>query len=182
MINGSKIRNCTVPFPVIQGLATTETLGKIRLKNIYQSWKGESIAEIREQHNDNPYTVRTGTPVVDEQLRNDRIHLISHYLAFNPLAKTLEIRDLISRRITDKLYIGQTTQEGEYSDYKLFVDGNVVADDLFLKNYNNIKDIPIGRLLVDLIARVERQSLEIQQLKVKVANQHIYTKNESTDE
>lgn len=176
MINGSKIRNCTVPFPAIEGLSTTESLGKIRIKNIYQKWNGQSITEIRQAHDNNPYSLRTGTPIIDNQLRNDRIYLITHYMAFNPLSKTIEIRDLLPRRITDKLFIGQTTQESEYKDYKLFVDGNVVADDLFLKNYESIKDIPVGRLLIDLMARVERQSIEIQHLKDKATNQHIYIK------
>jgi hypothetical protein len=176
MINNSKIRNCTAPFPAIQGLVNAESLGKIRLKNIYQEWNGESITEIRQKHENNPYTIRTGTPLVDEQLRNDRIYMVTHYMAFNPLAKTVEIRDLLSRRITDKLYVGQTTQESEYADYRLFVDGNIVADDVFLKKHDSIKNTPLGKLLVDLIAKVERQSAEIQQLKLKVSQQHIYTK------
>jgi hypothetical protein len=176
MINNSKIRNCTVPFPPIQGLVNSESLGKIRIKNIYQSWNGESIAEIRQKHDNNPYTLRTGTPLIDDQLKNDRIHMVTHYMAFNPLAKTIEIRDLLPRRITDKLFVGQTTQEGEYSNYRVFVDGNVVADDVYLKKYESIKDIPLGRLMIDLIAKVERQSAEIQQLKLKLSEQHIYTK------
>lgn len=176
MINNSKIRNCTVPFPAIQGLVNSESLGKIRIKNIYQSWNGESIAEIRQKHNNNPYTLRTGTPLIDDQLKNDRIHMVTHYMAFNPLAKTIEIRDLLPRRITDKLFVGQTTQEGEYSNYRVFVDGNIVADDVYLKKYDSIKDIPLGRLMIDLIAKVERQSAEIQQLKLKLSEQHIYTK------
>lgn len=176
MINNSKIRNCTIPFPAIQGLVNAESLGKIRLKNIYQEWNGESIAEIRQKHENNPYTIRTGTPLVDEQLRNDRIYMVTHYMAFNPLAKTVEIRDLLSRRITDKLYVGQTTQESEYADYRVFVDGNIVADDVFLKKHDSIKNTPLGKLIVDLIAKVERQSAEIQQLKLKGSQQHIYTK------
>lgn len=181
MINNSKIRNCTVPFPAIQGLVNSESLGKIRIKNIYQTWNGESIAEIRQKHENNPYTLRTGTPVVDEQLRNDRIYMVTHYMAFNPLAKTVEIRDLLPRRITDKLFIGQTTQESEYSDYRVFIDGNVVADDVYLKKYESIKDIPLGRLVIDLIAKVERQSAEIQELKHKVASQHIYMKTKTNE-
>lgn len=176
MINNSKIRNCTVSFPPIQGLVNSESLGKIRIKNIYQSWNGESIAEIRQNHDNNPYTLRTGTPLIDDQLKNDRIHMVTHYMAFNPLAKTIEIRDLLPRRITDKLFVGQTTQEGEYSNYRVFVDGNIVADDVYLKKYESIKDIPLGRLMIDLISKVERQSAEIQQLKLKLSEQHIYTK------
>ncbi len=180
MINNSKIQNCKVDFPAIQGLANSESLGKIRIKNIYQAWNGESIAQIREKSDGNPYTLRTGTPLIDQQLRNDQIYLVTHYMAFNPLAKAVEIRDLLSRRITDKLYIGQTTQEGEYSDYRVFVDGNMVVDDIYLKKYESIKHTPLGKLLVDLISKVERQSAEIQQLMVKLSEQHIYTKIVST--
>lgn len=180
MINNSKIRNCKVTFPPIQGLSFTESLGKIRLKNIYQEWNGENITEIVNCHEANPFTLRTGTPVVDEQLRSDRMYLISHYIAFNPLAKKIEIRDLLSRRITEKLYVGQTTQEGEYKDYRVFIDGNVVADDIYLKKHESIKQTPLGKLLIDLIDKVDRQSAEIQQLKVKLSEQHIYTKNVST--
>ena len=182
MINNSKIRNCTVPFPAIQGLVNSESLGKIRIKNIYQSWNGESIAEIRQKHESNPYTLRTGTPVVDEQLRNDRIYMVTHYMAFNPLAKTVEIRDLLSRRITDKLFVGQTTQESEYTDYRVFIDGNMVVDDLYLKKHESIKNIPISKLIMDLISKVDRQSAEIQQLKLKLSEQHIYTKRINIDE
>jgi hypothetical protein len=155
---------------------TTESLGKIRLKNIYQAWNGENIAQITQRHEANPFSVRTGTPVIDEQLRQDSIYLVTHYIAFNPLAKKIEIRDLVSRRVTDKLYVGQTTQEGEYKDYRVFVDGNAVVDDIYLKKHESIKDISVGKLLIDLISKVERQSIEIQQLKIKLAEQHIYTK------
>ena len=177
MINNSKIQNCTVSFPAIQGLISTESLGKIRLKNIYQKWNGESITEIRERHEKNPYTLRTGTPVIDDQLKQDRIHLILHYLAFNPLSKKIEIRDLVSRRITEQLFVGQTTAEGEYKDYRVFIDGNVVVDDIYLKKYESIKHTPLGKIVVDLMSKVERLSSEIQQLKVKLNEQHIYRKN-----
>lgn len=158
----------------------TESMGKIRLKNIYQAWNGESIAQITERHDNNPFDVRTGTPVIDEQLRQDNIYLITHYIAFNPLAKNIEIRDLLSRRITNKLYVGQTTQEGEYKDYRMFVDGNAVVDDIFLKKHESIKDASVGKLLIDLISKVERQSIEIQQLKIKLSEQYIYIKNTHT--
>lgn len=176
MINNSKIRNCTVPFPAIQGLTNSESLGKIRLKNIYQKWNGESISEITSHHDSNPFTLRTGTPLIDSQLRNDSMYLVTHYMAFNPLSKNIEVRDLLSRRITDKLYVGQTTQEGEYLDYRVFIDGNIVVDDVYLKKHESLKSIPLGKLLVDLISKVERQSAEIQQLKIKLSEQHIYTK------
>lgn len=176
MINNKKIRNCTVSFPPVQGLMATESLGKIRLKNIYQTWNGENITQITQRHESNPFSVRTGTPVIDQQLRDDSIYLVTHYIAFNPLAKNVEIRDLISRRITDKLYVGQTTQEGEYKDYRVFIDGNAVVDDIYLKKYESLKNIPVGKLLIDLISKVERQTVELQQLKVKLAEQHIYKK------
>lgn len=176
MINNSKIRNCTVSYPPLQGLMATESLGKIRLKNLYQKWNGESITQILDRCESNPFSIRTGTPVVDQQLRSDQIYLVTHYMAFNPLAKTVEIRDLLSRRVVEKLYVGQTTQEGEYSNYRVFVDGNIVADDIYLKKYNNIQQIPIGKIINDLISKVEKQSIEIQQLKIMISAQHIYTK------
>ena len=37
---------------------------------------GQSITEIRQAHDNNPYSLRTGTPIIDNQLRNDRIYLI----------------------------------------------------------------------------------------------------------
>jgi len=154
----------------------TESLGKIRLKNIYQAWNGENIAQITQRHEANPFSVRTGTPVIDEQLRQDSIYLVTHYIAFNPLAKNIEIRDLVSRRITDKLYVGQTTQESEYKDYRMFVDGNAVVDDIYLKKHESLQGMSVGKLLIDLISKVERQSAEIQQLKIKLAEQHIYKK------
>ena len=97
-------------------------------------------------------------------------------MAFNPLSKTIEIRDLLSRRVVEKLYVGQTTQEGEYSNYRVFVDGNIVADDIYLKKYDNIKQVPIGKIINDLISKVEKQSIELQQLKFMISEQHIYTK------
>ena len=178
MINSSKIRNCTRPFPVIEGLANTESLGKIRLKNIYQKWNGENITQITQYHQTNPFSIRTGTPLIDQQLKNDCVYLVTHYMAFNPLSKNIEIRDLIPRRVTTKLYVGQTTQESEYEDYQAFVDGNLVVDDIYLKKYENIKYIPIGKIINDLMSKVDRQSVEIAQLKVKMAEQHIYTKTQ----
>ena len=80
MINNSKIRNCTVSYPPVQGLMATESLGKIRLKNLYQAWNEENITQILDRCESNPFTIRTGTPVVDQQLRNDQIYLVTHYI------------------------------------------------------------------------------------------------------
>mgnify|MGYP003639739232 FL=1 len=80
MINNSKVRNVQVNYPIIEGLLNPETLGKIRLKNLYPQWNGESVNIIKDKHKKNPYTVRIGTPKTDSDFRDDRIYFISHYL------------------------------------------------------------------------------------------------------
>ena len=176
MINNSRIRNVRHPFPILETLHTTETLGKVRLKNLYLNWNGENIEEIRAKHEKNPYTIRVGTPATDEKMKGDRIYFILHYLSFNPIDKKIEIRDLVTRRITEKLFIGQTTQEGEYKDYKMFVDGNIIADDIFSKKYPSLKDKPLAKLVLDLMNKVDKQTIEIQQLKAQIKNSPIYKK------
>jgi hypothetical protein len=74
----------------------------------------------------------------------------------------------------EKLYIGQSLQEAEYKDYRLFVDGNAVVDDLYLKKYESIGDQPVGRLLVNLMDTVEKLKLEVVDLKRQLKTQHIY--------
>jgi hypothetical protein len=174
MINNSKFQNCSVSFPAIEGLGLTETLGKVRIKNIYQTWNGENINQIRDRHESNPYTLRIGMPAVDERLKNDSIYCILDYLSYNPLTKNVEQRQLVPLRNMEKLYIGQSLQEAEYKDYRLFVDGNAVVDDLYLKKYESIGDQPVGRLLVNLMDTVEKLKLEVVDLKRQLKTQHIY--------
>jgi len=177
MINNDKVRNTQIPFKPIEGLATGETLGKIRLKNIYTSWNGESVFDIKAKHDTNPYLVRIGTPNTDDKLRSDNIYFISHYLAYNPITQDLENRDIISRRVMEKLYVGQSTQEGEYDNYNVFVNGSAVLEDLYLYKNENLKDKSLSNVITRLLDRVDQLTKEVAQLKAKVKTQPIYTKD-----
>ena len=177
MINNSKVRNVQKKFPPIEGLANGETLGKIRLKNLYPKWNGENVNDIKAKHDKNPYLVRIGTPGTDNQLKNDRIYFISHYLSYNPITQDIEDRDIITRRVMDKLYVGQTTLEGNYDNYKMFVDGNIVANDMFLTQSDKISKTSLTKLVVKLLDRVDQLSKEVAQLKVKTKTKPIYTKD-----
>jgi len=177
MINNKTIRNCTKPFPAIQGMVNEHALGKIIIKNIYQSWQGESVKQIKDKHETNPYTLRIGMPSTDIQLKNDAIYFILHYLSFNPLTKDVEMREIIPYRNMEKIYIGQSLDEKAYSNCKLFVDGNIVADDLYFKKYENTKDIPLSKIIIDLISKTEKLQLEVANLKRQLINKHIYNQD-----
>ena len=177
MINNNKVRNVRVPFKPIEGLATGESLGKIRLKNIYTSWNGESVADIKAKHDTNPYLVRVGTPNTDNRLRSDNIYFISHYLAYNPITQDLENRDIISRRVMDKFYVGQSTLEGEYDECNMVVNGSAVLEDLYLYKHENLKNKSVSSVIAKLLDRVDQLTKEVAQLKAKVKTQPIYTKD-----
>lgn len=177
MINNNKVRNTTTPFKPIEGLATGETLGKIRLKNIYTSWNGESVSDIKAKHNTNPYLVRIGTPNTDAKLQSDNIYFISHYLAYNPITQDLENRDIISRRVMEKFYVGQSTIEGEYDQCKVIVNGSAVLEDLYLYKNENLKHKSLSSVITKLLDRVDQLTKEVAQLKAKVKTQPIYTKD-----
>jgi len=177
MINNDKVRNVQVPFSPISGLSLNGTLGKIKLNNLYTQWNGENVNDIKSKHKKNPYQVRIGTPNTDQQLKQDRIYFITDYLSYNPLTQDVEKRDIIARRLMEKVYIGQTTQEAEYKDYSLFVNGNVVVEDLILKKDSNVGGVPLTKLLSKLIAKVDQQSKEIQQLKAQLKTEPIYSKH-----
>lgn len=177
MINNNKVRNSTTPFKPIEGLANGDTIGKIRLKNIYTSWNGESVADIKTKHDTNPYLVRIGTPNTDEKLRSDNIYFISNYLAYNPITQGLEKRDIISRRVMDKFYVGQSTLEGEYNDCSMVVNGSAVLEDLFLYRNESIKDKSVSSIITKLIDKVDMLTKEVAQLKAKAKQQPIYTKD-----
>jgi hypothetical protein len=174
MINNSKIRNVSVSFPAIEGLGLTETLGKVRIKNIYQQWNGESVNQIREKHETNPYTLRIGLPAVDERLKNDAVYFVLDYLSYNPLTKQVERRELIPLRNMETVYIGQSVDEKVYKDYKLFVDGNAVVDDLYIKKFDSIKDQSIGKLLTTMVDKIEKLQQEVLNLKRELISKHIY--------
>ena len=184
MINNEIIQNCTKPFPVIQGLLNEHALGKILIKNVYQAWQGESIESIKERHRDNPYSLRIGMPSTDRELKGDLIYFILHYLSYNPLTRDIEKRELVPYRNVDKIYVGQSVDEKVYNDYKLFVDGTAVVGDLYIKNYESIKQESIGDLLTTLASTVQNLQLEVADLKRQLKSNHIYTQginNEQTN-
>jgi len=174
MINNSTIRNSTTSFPAIQGLVNSQVLGKILIKNIYQKWQGENINQIKNKHESNPYTLRIGTPNTDNQLSNDCMYFIPNYLAYNPITKNIEKRELVDYRNIQTVYIGQSIDEQLYKDYKLFVNGNVVCEDLYFKN-SNLKDYSLSELVIGLMNKVEKLQAEVVELKRQTKNATIYT-------
>lgn len=176
MINNSTIRNCTKPFPAIQGLVNEHVLGKILIKNIYQGWQGENIEEIKAKHESNPYSLRIGKPSTDEQIRGDRMYFIPNYMSYNPFTRDIEKRELVSYRNMSRVYIGQSIDEQYYKDYSMFVGGKVIVDDLIIKKFENLKDASVGQLIVNLMNKVEKLQLEINLLKHQTQSSPIYTK------
>jgi hypothetical protein len=184
MINNEVIQNCTKPFSAIKGLLNEHALGKILIKNVYQSWQGESIESIKHAHDTNPYSLRIGMPSQDSELRGDSLYFILHYLSYNPLTKDIEKRELIPYRNMEKVYIGQSIDEKVYSDYRLFVDGNAVVGDVYLKNHESLKQDSLGDLLITVMSKIENLQFEIADLKRQLKSKHIYTQgtdNEQTN-
>ncbi len=175
MIKNNTIRNCTIPFPAIQGLVNEQTLGKILIKNIYQGWQGESIKEIKDKHETNPFTLRIGTPKTDVQIQNDKMYFVPNYMAYNPVTKNIEKRELVDYRNVEKVYIGQSLDEMQYDNYRLFVNGNTITNDLYIKNYDSIKDISVGQLIINLVNKVEKLQAEVMELKRQTKPTDIYT-------
>lgn len=173
MINNNTIQNVKKSFPVLKGLRNEHALGKILIKNVYQPWNGESMSYIKQKHNDNPYTLRIGMPSVDSELKNDAIYFILHYLSYNPITKDIEKRELISYRNMEKLYIGQSIQEKEYSNYRLFVDGRGVLQDMYLTDLDD--KLSITQLIANLTNKVEKLQAEVINLRRQVNSSHIYT-------
>jgi hypothetical protein len=176
MINSSTIRNSTIPFPVVEGLTSynPNVLGKIKIKNIYHQWHGQNMPTIKDQHECNPYMIRIGKPSVDQGLRNDPVYFILHYLSYNQITKDIERRELIPLRNMEKIYVGQSLDEAKYKDYRMFVDGNVVADDLYLKKYEGLDGQPLGKMVLQLIETVEKLRIEMIQLKRNIKTSTIY--------
>lgn len=145
-------------------------LGKIKIKNIYQKWQGESMEDLKNKE-DNHYTLRIGLPKTDNQLRNDPIFFILDYLSYNPLNKQIEKRDLVAYRNMERVFIGQSVDETKYPNSKLYVDGNIIADNIILKKFENLD---LGRLIPTLINKIENLQLEVQDLKRQLKNQTIY--------
>ena len=172
MINSSTIRNCRVPFPVVEGLFNSNTLGKLYIKNIYQGWNGENVEQIKQKHEKNPYSVRIGMPSVDETLKADPVYFILHYLSYNPITKDVEKRELIPLRNMDKIYIGQSVDEGIYKNYKLFVDGTAVIDDIHLRKTTGTQSL--AQLINNMVDRIEKLQHQVIDLQRQLNSKHIY--------
>lgn len=179
MINNSVIQNCKQPFPAIEGLVNDMVLGKIKIQNIYQSWKGESITQIKDKNEHNPYSLRIGMPATDKQLKADPIFFILNYLSYNPLTKDIEKREIIPYRNMDKIYVGQSIDEQEYTNFKAFFDGNVIMDELFLKRYDDIAKVPVGKILLDLMTKVKKLEKELDEYKKQTNKDTIYKKQQN---
>jgi hypothetical protein len=148
------------------------TLGKMYIKNLYQSWNGENIEQIKQRHEQNPYSLRIGLPSTDQQLKNDAVYFILHYLAYNPVTKDIERREIIPLRNTEKVYIGHSLDEKVYKDYRLFVEGNAVVDDIYLRK--SLGQQSVGRLLTTIVDRMEKLQMEVVELKRQLQSKHIY--------
>lgn len=159
----NNIKRPKVPFPAIQSIGGPSFIGRIKLKNIYQAWQGENFKEITDKCSDNPFTMRVGLPQTDKQMKEDRIFLFTKYLAYNPLTKQVEKRELIPLRNTEKVYIGHSPEEHVYSDYKLFVDGKVVLEDIVFKSPSNIKSLIV--LIQNMQEKIQYLENEVVKLK-----------------
>ena len=170
MINSKVIQNCTVPFPAIQGMSFSPLIKKVEIKNLYQKWQGESIHDIKQKHDENPYTLRIGLPKVDEDLKHDSIYFILSYLSYNPVTKDIENREIVTYRNTSKVIIGQSPDEYKFKQYKLFVDDNVVAKDFIFVD----DEMSIRQTIMHLVSKVQKLQDEVFYLKSQTKNETIY--------
>lgn len=178
MIPNSKVRNTAIPYPVVEGTSHSPFLDKIFISNIYQQWSGQTIKEITENNEDNPFTIRIGLPHTDEHLRNDRIFLITKYLSYNPITKNIEDRQIIPYRNTNTIYIGQTTEEKEYSDYSLFAQKSIVANDIFLRKVESIKNRSVSDIIVELLEKVNKLQAKVNELAGIIQKNQLFISNE----
>lgn len=181
MINNSVIRNCETRFPLLNIPLNEQVMGKIETKNVYQTWNGESVDQIRSKHQSNPFSLHIGTPATDQAMRTDSVYFILHYLSYNAITKDVEARHLIPHRNVEKIYIGQSVDEKHYKDYRLFVDGVAVVDDLYLKSIPSLRDVSLGKAIINMMSRIESLQQDVLNLKRQLSTQHTYVKgNEST--
>lgn len=161
MIPSRLARNSTKPFPVIEGLRFNHSLTRLPIKTVYQHWTGESIKAIQEKTTDNPYSLRIGLPHIDDKLKSDNYYFILNYLSYNPVTKNIENREIIPYRNTETIYIGQSLAETDHKNYRLFVDGKAVIQDLeFMGSQKSVK-----KQIQDLQNIVEALQRELIQLK-----------------
>jgi hypothetical protein len=159
-------------MPILNIMVGAPHLEYTNLRVMYQQWNGENIQEIRSKHEDNPYTLRIGTPNTDDQLRSDRALFIQSYLSYNPITKNIEKRELIPYRNVDKVYIGdQSVEEKYFEKYTAFVNGPMVVEDLlFLESKQSLLQV-----IQKLTSEIETLRSEVANLKVQTKQQHIYT-------
>lgn len=175
MIRTKHYKALSVQAPLLNLLTDGPYMDKAYIRTIHPQWIGESVPEIIAKADHNPFVLRIGTPSMDESISNDKVFFISKYLAYNPASKEIESRNLIEGRFTKKVYIGeQTVDEVAHKDYRLFVNGKVVASDvLFLHTKES---------LVDKIRSLEQQMRHMQVEIAKIARQTntqtIYSSNE----
>lgn len=173
MLISKNIKKPKVSFPAVEGIGGPSFLGRVMLKNIYQPWNGENFVEITQKSIGNPFNLRTGLPQTDRQLKEDRIFLFTKYLSYNPLTKQIEKRELIPLRNTEKVYIGHSPEEQNHHDYKLFVDGKVVAEDVIFKQPNDIIGSLVEKLKY-LEEKIQNLEIELQKQKLITYNKAIY--------
>ena len=145
-------------------------MDKIKIKNFYPNWRGESIKEIQNKH-DIKGQLRIGTPLLDEQLRNDKVFFILDFLSFNPLNSQIEKRMLVPQRIMNKLYVGQSPDEEKYPDAAVIINGKLVVDDIISKERTEEFKI-LNRRIKDLESDI---------LLLKAKMKDIYKQDEFTN-
>tara|TARA_R110000868_G_scaffold354932_6_gene616196 strand:- start:938 stop:1462 length:525 start_codon:yes stop_codon:yes gene_type:complete len=160
-----------VNFPAVQGIGGPAFIGKVLLKNVYQPWRGENFIEITEKALGNPFNLRIGLPQMDKQLKEDRVFLFTKYLSYNPLTKQIEKRELIPLRNVEKVYIGHSPEEHEFHNYKLFVDGNIVVEDVLFKQPNQ----QIG----SLVNKIQKLEEKIQYLEQQIQKHTTITEKQT---
>lgn len=171
MLISNTIKKAKVSFPVIEGIGGPSFLGRVKLKNIYQGWNGESFQEIVARNENNPFNIRIGLPHTDKQMKEDKIFLFTKYLSYNPITKQIEKRELVPLRNTEKVYIGHSPEEHMFYNYKLFVDGDIVADNITFKS-QQLRNKNLQDIILDLYLKIdilEKEVLKLRSIKENVA-------------
>jgi hypothetical protein len=148
-------------------------IGKIKIKNIYPKWQGETYKQIKDKNEVNPYHLRIGLPHTDDQLKNDRVFLITNYLSYNPTTKEIEKRQIIPFRLMSTLFVGQSITEQEYPNSKIVVDGTIAVQDIYLTNNENNQSINVRLAKMEaMIQTLQEQIVSLkQQAKSTIYNQ-----------
>lgn len=175
MVPTKHYKALTISAPLLNLLTDGPYMDKVHIRTIHPQWNGDSVPEIIQKHSSNPFVLRIGTPTMDASIINDKMFFISKYTAYNPASKEIEARSLIEGRFVKKVYIGeQTVDEAAHKDYRLFVNGKVVATDILLLHSKES--------LVDKIRSLEQQMRHMQAEIAKIARQTntqtIYSSNE----